>query len=68
MFEQETLSVATRGRGSYNVTRDVQQIVAITGIKVGLCHVFVAHTSASLMLCENADLWRDAEEHLSVVG
>jgi len=55
MFMQETLSVTTRGRGSYNVTRDVQQIVATTGIKVGLCHVFVAHTSASLMLCENAD-------------
>ncbi len=55
MFAQETLSVTTRGRGSYNVTRDVQNIVATTGIKTGLCHVFVAHTSASLMLCENAD-------------
>jgi len=55
MFAQETLSVTTRGRGSYNVTRDVQQVVATTGIRVGLCHVFVAHTSASLMLCENAD-------------
>lgn len=55
MFVQKTLSVSTRGRSSYNVTADVQQVVAATGINIGLCHVFVAHTSASLMLCENAD-------------
>lgn len=55
MFSQKTLSVSTRGRSSYNVTEDVQQVVAATGINIGLCHVFVAHTSASLMLCENAD-------------
>jgi secondary thiamine-phosphate synthase enzyme len=55
MFVQETLSVSTRGRGSYNVTEDVQRVVAAAEIKTGLCHVFVAHTSASLMLCENAD-------------
>ncbi len=55
MFFQDTLSVNTRGRGSYNITEDVQQVVAAAGINTGLCHVFVAHTSASLMLCENAD-------------
>jgi secondary thiamine-phosphate synthase enzyme len=55
MFVQETLAVNTRGRGSYNITQDVQQVVAAAGIRQGLCHVFVAHTSASLMLCENAD-------------
>jgi secondary thiamine-phosphate synthase enzyme len=55
MFVQKTLSVSTRGRGSYNVTNDVQDVVAESGFTTGLCHVFVAHTSASLMLCENAD-------------
>ena len=55
MVEQETLLLNTKGRGSYNITDDVQQLVASAGIETGLCHVFVAHTSASLMLCENAD-------------
>lgn len=54
MFAQETLSLSTQGRGSYNITEDVQQIVASADIGRGLCHIFVAHTSASLMLCENA--------------
>ena len=55
MLSQETLTVATRGRGTYDVTRDVQNIVASSGLRTGMCHVFVHHTSASLMLCENAD-------------
>ena len=55
MLSQKTLTVATRGRGTYDVTRDVQHIVASSGLRTGMCHVFVHHTSASLMLCENAD-------------
>jgi len=55
MFSQEEIRVATSGRGSFNVTRDVQRVVASSGIQTGLCHVFITHTSASLMLCENAD-------------
>ncbi|WP_455218173.1 secondary thiamine-phosphate synthase enzyme YjbQ [Kaarinaea lacus] len=55
MYSQETLRIGTRGRGSFNVTRDVQSVVAASGIQTGLCHVFITHTSASLMLCENAD-------------
>ena len=52
---QQSLTVTTRGRGSYDITRDVQRIVSASGIEGGLCHVFIHHTSASLMLCENAD-------------
>jgi secondary thiamine-phosphate synthase enzyme len=55
MHSQDEFSISTRGRGSYNVTSEVQRVVAASGIRTGLCHVFVAHTSASLMLCENAD-------------
>lgn len=55
MLHQESFTVQTRGRGTYEATDEVQHIVAAAGIKVGLCHVFVHHTSASLMLCENAD-------------
>jgi secondary thiamine-phosphate synthase enzyme len=55
MSYQETLTITTRGRGTYDITRQVQQIVANGGIGTGLCHVFVCHTSASLIICENAD-------------
>jgi len=55
MTRQQTFSIDTRGRGSYEITREVKRLVTETGIRTGLCHVFVHHTSASLMLCENAD-------------
>lgn len=54
MFSSK-ISIHTPGRGSTDVTRNIQKIVKDSGIKDGLCHVFVHHTSASLMLCENAD-------------
>ena len=49
------MSIQTPGRGTVDVTAEVQTIVANTGVSAGLCHIFVHHTSASLMLCENAD-------------
>lgn len=49
------LSVATRGRGFHELTSQVQAAVAKSGVQQGLCTVFVHHTSASLLLCENAD-------------
>jgi len=55
MVYQDSFQIATRGRGSYLITGEVQQRVASSGIRTGICHVFVHHTSASLMLCENAD-------------
>ncbi|KXX64517.1 secondary thiamine-phosphate synthase enzyme YjbQ [Marichromatium gracile] len=55
MIEQHHLSIATRGRGTYEITDAVQQRVCQSAIVTGLCHVFVHHTSASLLLCENAD-------------
>jgi len=55
MLHQESFTVQTKGRGTYETTDEVQQIVSDACISVGLCHVFVHHTSASLMLCENAD-------------
>ena len=55
MIRQEEFSVATTGRGTYDLSDDIQRIVAASGVRTGLCHVFQKHTSASLMLCENAD-------------
>ena len=52
---QKQLQFRTRGRGSYEITREVANIIADAGITTGLCHVFCHHTSASLTLCENAD-------------
>jgi secondary thiamine-phosphate synthase enzyme len=54
-FHQEQLQFSTRGRGSYEITREVEKIIGGSGISTGLCHVFCRHTSASLTLCENAD-------------
>lgn len=52
---QTQLSVRTKGRGLIDISRDIEQAVTEAGIKTGLCHVFVPHTSASLLLNENWD-------------
>lgn len=54
MFETE-IRIRTGGRGSYDVSADVAKAVSAAGVATGLCHIFNVHTSASLMLCENAD-------------
>lgn len=54
MYQQE-VTIATRGRGSYDISTQVQRAVEQSTAKTGLCHIFIHHTSASLMLCENAD-------------
>ena len=54
-YQQETLTVNTPGRGTSEITHQVQDIVSASSIEQGLCHLFIQHTSASLMLCENAD-------------
>jgi secondary thiamine-phosphate synthase enzyme len=55
MIVQRRLTVSTRGRGTYDITALVEGVVSGAGIAAGLCHVFCHHTSASLILCENAD-------------
>lgn len=49
------LSIAVRGKGLHEVTRAVAQVVAESGVREGLCTVFLRHTSASLVIQENAD-------------
>lgn len=67
MVVQDTVEIATRGRGIYEISEQIQRIVRASGLRVGLCHVFLCHTSASLMLCENADplVRRDLEAFMS---
>ena len=55
MFHAQTFTVSTRGRETREITELVQEIVDKSGVTRGLCHVFLHHTSASLILCENAD-------------
>jgi len=55
MFHAGSFTVDTRGRGTYEITGEVGAVVRESGIGRGLCSVFVHHTSASLILCENAD-------------
>jgi secondary thiamine-phosphate synthase enzyme len=52
---QRTLTVQTPGRGFTDVTAEVARVVAEAGVSVGLCTVFIRHTSASLFIQENAD-------------
>lgn len=67
MIEQKILEFRTRGRGTTDITAEVARVVAASGIAKGLCNVFLQHTSASLILCENADpdVRRDLETILS---
>jgi secondary thiamine-phosphate synthase enzyme len=67
MVHREELTIETRGRATYEITRHVQQVVERSAIKRGLCNVFIKHTSASLIICENADptVRRDLEHFAS---
>jgi secondary thiamine-phosphate synthase enzyme len=60
---QRALTVSPKGRGLYDVTAAVAGIVAEAGVGTGLCSVFLRHTSASLVVQENADpaVLRDLE-------
>jgi secondary thiamine-phosphate synthase enzyme len=62
-LESRALEVATRGRGLVDVTADVQAFVREAKVRQGLCTVFIHHTSASLLITENADpeVHRDLE-------
>jgi secondary thiamine-phosphate synthase enzyme len=61
------LKVRTRGRGFYEVTRDVEALVQQSGVRSGLVTLHLCHTSASLLIQENADpeVRRDLERFFS---
>ena len=52
-MQQHQLAISTQGRGLYNVTDQINAL--IEGRDVGLCNVFIRHTSASLIINENSD-------------
>ncbi|HEY4178039.1 MAG TPA: secondary thiamine-phosphate synthase enzyme YjbQ [Kofleriaceae bacterium] len=55
MHHRGELAIPTRGRGTYDITAEVRAIVQRSGARDGLATVWIHHTSASLIVCENAD-------------
>lgn len=66
MVVREIVRLQTRGRGFEPLTDRVAKIVASSGIREGLCNIFIRHTSASLLVSENADpaVQRDLERFM----
>lgn len=58
-----TLTVQTRGKGTYEITEAVASVVRESGVKTGIVTVFLQHTSASLVIYENADSSARADLH-----
>jgi secondary thiamine-phosphate synthase enzyme len=54
-MHQQSIEIRTRGRGLHDITRAVEGVVAEASIQTGLCSIFLQHTSASLVIQENAD-------------
>ncbi|MCY3975246.1 MAG: secondary thiamine-phosphate synthase enzyme YjbQ [Simkaniaceae bacterium] len=54
-MHRETVTIRTKGRGSVSLNEDMRKIVARSSIREGFCHLFLCHTSASLIFCENTD-------------
>ncbi|HSW12644.1 MAG TPA: secondary thiamine-phosphate synthase enzyme YjbQ [Solimonas sp.] len=68
-LQQHSLSFATRGRGFQEITTDIARLVAASGIRSGLCQLFLRHTSASICITENAapEVRADLERWISGV-
>lgn len=52
---QKAVRIQTTGKSLHKITNKVEQIVSESAIEMGLCTIFVRHTSASLVIQENAD-------------
>lgn len=55
MIKQHRFNIQTKPRQTHNITSDINALVKNSGVTVGLCHLFIHHTSASLIVTENAD-------------
>jgi secondary thiamine-phosphate synthase enzyme len=66
-MHQETVRVEPRGPGLHDVTDAVRRVVVAAGVRTGICNVCIQHTSASLVVQENADpaVRRDLERFLA---
>lgn len=55
MVYQDSFSIRTPGRGTIEITGRISELLRNAGVTSGICNIFIRHTSASLVLCENAD-------------
>ena len=55
MHYQQLLTIPTNGKSLCKITPKIEAIVSQSGVKIGLCTLFLRHTSASLLIQENAD-------------
>lgn len=61
--QTESIIIPTRGKGTYEITDEIATLVLRSGIQTGLATVFLQHTSASLVIYENADPTARADLH-----
>ena len=54
-MRRQTLTVQTESYAFHDITSEVQDAVGVTGVRDGVCHLFIRHTSASLLVQENYD-------------
>ncbi|TNF87382.1 MAG: YjbQ family protein [Gammaproteobacteria bacterium] len=66
-MQQQTITVQTQGRATVDITAEIAALLRSNDIEQGLCHVFIHHTSASLIITENADadVRRDLENYIA---
>ena len=64
---QYSIDFRTEGRGTIDISSDIDQLVKKSGVDTGLCHLYIHHTSASLIITENADsdVRKDLENYFS---
>lgn len=54
-FIQQPLTIKTSGRELRDITREIKGVLDVSGVRSGMCQIFIRHTSASLLISENAD-------------
>lgn len=69
-MHQETIRTRARGAGLHDITSEVAEVVTNSRVATGICHLFVQHTSASLLIQENADpaARRDLERYFARIA
>jgi secondary thiamine-phosphate synthase enzyme len=55
MTFQDTFELRTSGRGTIDITARIARLVQASGVRCGIAHVYVRHTSCSVIITENAD-------------
>ena len=68
-MKQYSIHIQSQGRGTIAINAEIDQLIGKSGIDTGLCHIFIHHTSASLIITENADsdVRRDLENYFSKI-